>query len=36
MIKVIEKPGFKEYFRKNDFRLIDGKAYDAITYWLHG
>jgi len=34
MIKVIEKLGFKEYDRKKDYRLVNGKKYDAITYCL--
>ena len=34
MIKVIEKIGFTEYFRKKDYRIVNNKTYDAITYIL--
>lgn len=34
MIKVIEKLGFKEYFRKIDYREVKNEKYDAITYIL--
>lgn len=32
MLKVIEKLGFKEFYRKNKYRSVSGKKYDAITY----
>lgn len=34
MIKVIERLGFIEYFRKKDYRTVNNKKYDAITYLL--
>ena len=34
MIKVINKLGFIEYFRKKDYRTVNNKKYDAITYLL--
>jgi 23S rRNA (guanosine2251-2'-O)-methyltransferase len=32
MIKVAEKIGFREIYRKENFRKVDGKMYDAITW----
>ncbi len=32
MIKVAEKLGFREIYRKENFRKVDGKMYDAITW----
>lgn len=32
MIRVAEKFGFKEVFRKKNARWVNGKQYDAITY----
>ena len=34
MIKVIERLGFTEYIRKKDYREVNNKKYDAITYLL--
>jgi len=34
MVKVIEKLGFKEYYRKEKYRKVKNKYYDAITYSL--
>ena len=34
MIKVIEKLGFKEFYRKKDYREVRGNKYDALTYKL--
>lgn len=34
MIKVINKLGFEEYYRLKDYRCVDNKKYDAITYLL--
>ena len=32
MIKVIENLCFEEFARKKDYRIVNGKKYDAITY----
>ena len=32
MMRVAEKLGFREVFRKKDYREVDGKKYDAVTY----
>jgi len=34
MIKIILNLGFKEYCRKTNYRIIDKKPYDTITYIL--
>ena len=34
MLRVAEKLGFKEVFRKKDLREVDGRKYDAITFRL--
>ncbi|MBQ7922143.1 MAG: GNAT family N-acetyltransferase [Clostridia bacterium] len=34
MIRVAEKLGFKEIYRKANYRKVDGKLYDAITWRL--
>jgi len=34
MIKLAEKLGFREIFRKENFRTVNGKKYDAITFRL--
>ena len=34
MVKVAEKLGFKEVYRKKNFREVNGKRYDAITWRL--
>ena len=34
MIKVAEKLGFKEVCRKENYRKVNGKMYDAITWRL--
>ncbi len=34
MIKLAEKLGFKEVFRKENLRVVDGKRYDAVTFRL--
>lgn len=34
MIKVINKLGFKEYIRKENYRTVNNVKYDAITYLL--
>ena len=31
MLRVAEKLGFTEIVRKKDYRMVDGKLYDAIT-----
>lgn len=35
MIHVAEKLGFKEIARKKDYREVDGKKYDALTFRLN-
>ncbi|MBE7003784.1 MAG: GNAT family N-acetyltransferase [Ruminococcaceae bacterium] len=34
MLRVAEKLGFREVCRKEDYRVVDGEAYDAITLRL--
>lgn len=34
MVRVAEKLGFKEVYRKVNYREVDGKLYDAITWRL--
>jgi len=34
MVRVAEKLGFKEVCRKKDYREVNGKKYDAITWRL--
>lgn len=34
MIRLAEKLGFKEIFRKKDFRTVNGQKYDAVTFRL--
>lgn len=35
MIRVAEKLGFKEVYRKKNYREVNGKLYDAITWRLN-
>lgn len=35
MIQLIEKLGFKEYYRKKNYRCVEAIFYDAITYQLN-
>lgn len=35
MIRVAEKLGFKEVYRKKDYREVNEKWYDAITFRLN-
>lgn len=35
ILKVIEKLGFQEFYRKKRYRVINNKEYDAITYKLN-
>ncbi len=34
MMRVIEKLGFREYFRKKNYREVNGRKYDAVTFIL--
>lgn len=34
MVRVADKLGFKEVYRKENYREVDGKIYDAITWRL--
>ena len=34
MLRVAEKLGFKEVYRKKNYRVVNGKEFDAITYRL--
>ena len=34
MLRVAEKLGFKEVYRKKDYRVVNDKKYDAVTFRL--
>lgn len=34
MIKLAQKLGFKEFYRKKDYRTVNGQKYDAVTFLI--